>query len=81
MLYRRSLKEAVQKLPTFLRHAPALDDEEVVGFTQNGGWQRITNLLPLLFGFMFGTECSFVTWTENLHYFADHLKVSHSCLR
>jgi hypothetical protein len=80
MLYSRSLKEAVQKLPTYLRHALALDDE-VVGFTQNGGWQRITNLLPLLFGFMFGTKCSFVTWTVNLRDFADHLEVSHSCLR
>ncbi|RXW13666.1 hypothetical protein EST38_g12188 [Candolleomyces aberdarensis] len=48
-LYRDSLKEAVEDLPSFLNSAPAIDDEEVVGFTQNGGWQKINNLLPLLY--------------------------------
>ncbi|RXW17449.1 hypothetical protein EST38_g8407, partial [Candolleomyces aberdarensis] len=47
-LYRHSLQEAVKDLPSFLKDAPAIDDEEVVGFTQNGGWQKINNLLPLL---------------------------------
>ncbi|RXW14626.1 hypothetical protein EST38_g11225 [Candolleomyces aberdarensis] len=47
-LYRRSLQEAVEDLPSFLNGAPATD-EEVVGFTQNGGWQKINNLLPLLY--------------------------------
>ncbi|RXW17460.1 hypothetical protein EST38_g8405 [Candolleomyces aberdarensis] len=47
-LYRRSLEEAVEDLPSFLS-ADAIDDEEVVGSTQNGGWQQINDLLPLLY--------------------------------
>ncbi|RXW15765.1 hypothetical protein EST38_g10096 [Candolleomyces aberdarensis] len=47
VLYRRSLKAAVEDLPLILYIAPALDDE-VRGFTQNGGWQKVDSLLPLL---------------------------------
>ena len=74
---------AVSYLPIFLAGLASRDDDEVVGFTQNenGGWQRITNLLPLLFGITFGTECSFASYTRKLCDFADRLKVSHSCLR
>ncbi|KAJ2923821.1 hypothetical protein H1R20_g13280, partial [Candolleomyces eurysporus] len=48
-LHRRSLMEAVEDLPIFLNRVDCdIDEDEVVGFTQNGGWQKINNLLPLL---------------------------------
>ncbi|KAJ2935590.1 hypothetical protein H1R20_g1506, partial [Candolleomyces eurysporus] len=47
-LHRRSLQEAVEDLPSFLSAVDAIDDDEVVAFTQNGGWQKINSLLPLL---------------------------------
>ena len=40
---------SVQYPPFFLRTLQtALDDPEVVGFEQTGGWQKINSLLPLL---------------------------------
>ncbi|KAJ2929821.1 hypothetical protein H1R20_g7267, partial [Candolleomyces eurysporus] len=49
LLYRCCLMEAVEDLPFFLSSVPSAIDEEVVGFTHNGGWQKIDNLLPLLY--------------------------------
>ncbi|RXW13665.1 hypothetical protein EST38_g12189 [Candolleomyces aberdarensis] len=73
-LYRRSLKEAVECLPNFLKGALAIDDEEVVSFTQNGGWQKINNLLPLLHR-LGGWLCDyFDEWIGSLQRFTDPLK-------
>ncbi|KAJ2917298.1 hypothetical protein MD484_g3128, partial [Candolleomyces efflorescens] len=48
-LLRRCLEDAVDNLPHFLASpTTALDDEEVVGFTQNGGWQKVDKLIPPL---------------------------------
>ncbi|RXW19729.1 hypothetical protein EST38_g6121 [Candolleomyces aberdarensis] len=45
----RSLKIAIELLPFFLSSAAAALDQEVADFTQNGGWPKIDNLLPLLY--------------------------------
>jgi hypothetical protein len=59
----------------------ALDDDEVVGFTQNGGWRKVDNLLPLLHP----VETSFCEfrgiWIRAVRNFSDHPKVRHSFLR
>ena len=81
MLYRASLEEAVEDLPFFLNKAPAIDDDGVVGFTQNGGWQRINNVLPLLYHRDKWLFDEFRYWIGALREFANHLKVSHSSLR
>ncbi|RXW19405.1 hypothetical protein EST38_g6439 [Candolleomyces aberdarensis] len=48
-LSKHSLREAVEDLPSFLNGADGIDDDEILAFTQNGGWQKINNLLPLLY--------------------------------
>ncbi|KAJ2921761.1 hypothetical protein H1R20_g15330, partial [Candolleomyces eurysporus] len=71
-LYRRSLMETVEDLPSFLRGIHAIDDE-VVRFTENGGWHKINNLLPLL-RFTGYLSYSFDDWIGALHHFTDRLK-------
>ncbi|RXW15557.1 hypothetical protein EST38_g10295 [Candolleomyces aberdarensis] len=74
VLRRSSLKETVEDLPLFLDSAPALTDDEIVGFTRNGGWQKINNLLPLLYrsgGWFFD---QFEDWIRFLDRFAGDLK-------
>jgi hypothetical protein len=56
-----------------LSRAHAIDDE-VVGFTQNGGWQKIDTVLPLVYGL---NRFMPRTWMDNLRCFANNLKVSH----
>ncbi|KAJ2924165.1 hypothetical protein H1R20_g12930, partial [Candolleomyces eurysporus] len=73
-LYRRSLEDAVDGLPSFLGGANAIDGDEVVRFTQNGGWQKIDSLLPLLHrksGYISG---DFEGWVMDLGNFTDLLK-------
>jgi hypothetical protein len=71
---------AVEDLPVLLNYAPVIDDE-VVGFTQKGGWQKINNLLPLLYGPDTWLFNSFDGWIDALHDFTDRLKVSHPSFR
>jgi hypothetical protein len=76
------VEEAVQVLPFFLTSAQtALDDGEVVGFTQNGGWQKVDNLVPLLYRFKgwFSYHCE--NWISAVREISDCLKVSHSSSR
>ncbi|KAJ2913271.1 hypothetical protein MD484_g7154, partial [Candolleomyces efflorescens] len=47
-LHRRCLMSAVAYLPIFLAGLASRDDDEVVGFTQNGGWQKVDKLFSLL---------------------------------
>ncbi|RXW13459.1 hypothetical protein EST38_g12393 [Candolleomyces aberdarensis] len=74
-LYRGSLQAAVAILPSFFNGADAINDEEVVDFTQNGGWQKINNLLPLLQRKGNWFYLILEHWIEPLEKFADHLKV------
>jgi hypothetical protein len=55
-----------------------LDDDEVVGFTQNGGWQKVDNLVPLLYRFDSWFYGYFEVWTSAVCKISDHLKVGHS---
>ncbi|KAJ2927984.1 hypothetical protein H1R20_g9107, partial [Candolleomyces eurysporus] len=77
-LYRHSLEEAVYYLPSFLSDIDGIDDDEVVGFTQNGGWQKINNLLPLLFRSVRYSRDRFDRWITALHYLTDRLKARKS---
>ncbi|KAJ2926462.1 hypothetical protein H1R20_g10636, partial [Candolleomyces eurysporus] len=73
VLQRCSLKAAVEDLPTILCIARDSDDE-VFEFTQNGGWQKMDNLLPLLYrsnGWFFR---DFDVWIERLNHYASKLK-------
>jgi hypothetical protein len=66
--------EAVKFLPFFLRNAPGLDDE-LVAFTQDGGWHKIDRLLPFTnsggwsFDFREG-------WLNDVGWLADNCEVS-----
>jgi hypothetical protein len=81
-LHRRSLKEAVEDLPFFLGSSKiALDDDEVVSFTQNGGWQKVDKILPLLFSGWLHESSLFESWISHLQNISDRLKVSHPFLR
>ena len=74
-LNKRSLKEAVEYLPYFLNKASAIDDE-VIRFTQSGGWQKMNNMLPPLYRsgrWLFG---HFYEWISRLSEFTDNLGVS-----
>ncbi|KAJ2921767.1 hypothetical protein H1R20_g15325, partial [Candolleomyces eurysporus] len=75
-LYRHSLKEAVNLVLSFLSgaHAIDVDDEEIVGFTENGGWQKINSLLPLLGRTNIHLWDYFDKWIAALLYFTDRLK-------
>ena len=68
-------------LPFFLDRAPTVDDGEVVRFTQNGGWQKIDNLLPLLYCKGSWLLREFRYWINALQEFAKRLKVSHTSWR
>jgi hypothetical protein len=53
-------------------------EDEIVGFTQNGGWQKINNLLPRLIrsdveDFFFQNRG---TWVDGVQFLFDNLKVS-----
>ena len=69
---RRSLEVAFQHLPNFLNGSTAVDDE-VVDFTQNGGWRKIDKLFPLLriHGIPFRQD-----WMASLRQFTAKVKVS-----
>jgi hypothetical protein len=82
---RVALGLAVDNLPALLRNAaaavsdvPDLDDE-VAHFTQVSGWQKIDNLLPLLYyrldGFL-PWYWRLERWIESLRRYADELKAS-----
>ncbi|KAJ2930614.1 hypothetical protein H1R20_g6485, partial [Candolleomyces eurysporus] len=73
LLHRRSLKEAIEDLPSFMSSATAIDDE-VAGFTENGGWQKIDRLLPPLCRSYGWSSRSFDDWLGTLRSFTDHLK-------
>jgi hypothetical protein len=57
-------------------------DDDVVGFTQNGGWQKVDKMLPLLYSFSgwFRGSSSFGSWISRLQKIFDRLKVSHPFL-
>ncbi|KAJ2921769.1 hypothetical protein H1R20_g15327, partial [Candolleomyces eurysporus] len=73
-LYRDSLEEAIEDLPSFLSAVDAIDDDEVVAFTQNGGWQTINSLLPLMFPQSRYLRVDFNHWIRDLQSFTDGLK-------
>jgi hypothetical protein len=59
----------------------ALDDidDEIVGFTQNGGWQKLDNLWPLLI--RSGWIMQYLNdWMDAVQTVFDNLKVSLSVL-
>ncbi|KAJ2925065.1 hypothetical protein H1R20_g12041, partial [Candolleomyces eurysporus] len=69
---RSSLRLAVLALPLFLNGATSMSGE-VSEFTQNGGWQKINNLVPLIYrleGWLFQ---QFYDWINPLELFADRL--------
>ena len=73
-LQRHCLYDAVEGLPRFLASPIiALDDDEVVGFTQNGGWQKIDKLLPLV---IVHPPYYIDFWYPSVHLVSDKLKVS-----
>jgi hypothetical protein len=80
-LHRCCLAEAVENLPFFFTspHA-ALDDDEVVSFTQNGGWQKVDSLLPPLFISGYFDVMYYEEWINILHQLSNHLQVSLSVL-
>ena len=78
-LYKCSLDEAILDVPWFLCNYPA--DDEVVGFTQNGGWQKINNVLVLLYRYSKWFRGAFGTWISCFQEISDRLKVSCSFLR
>ena len=71
--------DAIKDLPFFLDNGHATDDD-VVDFTQNGGWQKINNLIPSLFHKDKSLPQYFNSWLLCLRRFSNHLKVSHSSL-
>jgi hypothetical protein len=72
--------EVVELLPFSLRNVPDID-AEVVSFTQNGGWQKIDAIWPLLYSRSVWLRRLFARWTDSLRDVADRLKVSRSSLR
>ena len=75
LLSRESLREAIDNLPFLLNEAVAVDDE-VSGFTRNGGWQKISKLVPLMCHlggsyFIFSDR-----WINVLGEYTDKLRVS-----
>ncbi|KAJ2926454.1 hypothetical protein H1R20_g10638, partial [Candolleomyces eurysporus] len=73
VLYRRSLQVAVEDLPLILGIAGGIDDE-VLEFTQNGGWQKMDSLLPLLYRLDGRLSKEFYNWTQRLDLFTKKLK-------
>jgi hypothetical protein len=59
----------------------ALDDidDEIVGFTQNGGWQKLENLWPLMID-MNSIGRRLQDWMDTVQIVFDNLKVSLSVL-
>ncbi|KAJ2923815.1 hypothetical protein H1R20_g13279, partial [Candolleomyces eurysporus] len=76
-LHKRSLEEVVNDLPSFLKGLYAINtigDDEVILFTRNRGWQKISSLLPLLYrgGRYFCSSSA--DWIVDLRDFTDLLK-------
>jgi hypothetical protein len=70
------IRNAVRHLARFLARAHDID-EEVVDFTENGGWQKIESVLPL----MFNCHLRLKSWIQCLRHFTSALKVSIFFLR
>ncbi|KAJ2917319.1 hypothetical protein MD484_g3113, partial [Candolleomyces efflorescens] len=71
-LQRGCLKAAVKGLPGFLASPTTALDDEVVGFTQNGGWQKVDKLFPLL---VYSEPDLFREfWSSEVHQVFDKLK-------
>ena len=68
-LSRHCLQAAINYLPYFLNSTTGIDDGEVRDFTQNGGWQKLDSLLPLLH------HSGGSVNIDHLGQFADKLKV------
>jgi hypothetical protein len=84
VLHRESLRRAVINLPLSLGNPKtALDDDEVVGFTQHGGWQKINSLLSLQLQYRQGSwfYTNLGGWIDAVRDISDFLKVSHSSSR
>jgi hypothetical protein len=71
------VKQAIQYLPLFLKRAHAIGDE-VVEFTEKGGWQKIDDALLRVTG---GYGSDLTQWTRILGHFTWALEVSHFFLR
>ncbi|KAJ2919645.1 hypothetical protein MD484_g816, partial [Candolleomyces efflorescens] len=72
-LQRGCLRDAVEDLPLFLASpTTALDDDEVVGFTQNSGWQKVDKLLSLLK--VLWSNLNQSIWPQSVHQVSDMLK-------
>ena len=65
---------AVSYLPIFLAGLASRDDDEVVGFTQNGGWQKV----DILFYLLLAKSLDFYQklWFPSVHRLSAALKVS-----
>jgi hypothetical protein len=72
--HQRALIQAVEGLSFFLGRAIAMDDE-IVDFTQKGGWRKINSLLPLFVRLKEWPFQGFEDWIANLRQLADRLKV------
>ena len=70
---RRSLELALEFLPDYLSESTGVDDE-VVDFTEKGGWRKIDKLFPLLM--RFNSSLDWEDWTEPLRRFTVDVKVS-----
>jgi hypothetical protein len=55
-------------------------DDKIVGFTQNGGWQKLNNLLPLLIRSDLHDLDVSPEWVDAVQIIFDNLKVSLSVL-
>jgi hypothetical protein len=69
------VKKAIWYLPEFLNRAHAIDDE-VVEFTEKGGWQKIDDVLLRVVSRYVLDE-----WIGSLRHFTSALKVSLFFLR
>ena len=62
----------------FLESSKTALDDEIVGFTENGGWQELNNLLPPLIGSDYFLNS--IDWVCAVQILFDKLKVSLSVL-
>ncbi|KAJ2918711.1 hypothetical protein MD484_g1710, partial [Candolleomyces efflorescens] len=75
--HQRSLRESVKGLPFFLWGINDIENE-IVEFTQKGGWDRIDKLMPLLFrGRISGLLFKFEDWREHLRQFSANFHARH----
>jgi hypothetical protein len=66
------VKKAIWYLPSFLNRAHAIDDE-VVEFTEKGGWQKIDDVFPLVLG----SGLHLPSWMPSIRKYTSALKVSY----